>query len=397
MHYRTSALTITGLFVALALYIAACAPAPTPVPSTAAPTSVPATATAVPVPATSVSATSAPTSATVATLAPAAATAAPPTQAAATSAPAATTAPLIKLRVPYTAISVAMAPTWVAQEKGLFKKHGLDVTMDYIATSPVLTAAMLAGEVQIAEAAEDVVITSGLGGSDIVIIASGGDHLLFSLYTKPEINSLADLKGKTIAVTRRGSSTDFAAHWLLTKNNIVPDKEVAFINAGGVPDILTAMQTGQVAAGVLSPPTTTKARQAGFKELVDISAQDLTFYQAPVIARKSWIAANPDIVRKFMSAYVEAISVIKKDKASTKTIIGKYTQTTDDAILEESYNAFIKILPNAPYPKLEAIQVGLDQAALDNPKAKEANPNNFFDPTWVGELDKNGFIAGLYK
>ncbi len=375
MHYRTNALTITGLFLALALVFTACAPTPTPVPPTAATTSASAT---------SAPATSAPTTA-------------PTTQAAATSAPAAATGPLVKLRVPYTAISVAMSPTWVAFEKGLFKKYGLDVTIDYIATSPVLTAAMLSGEVQIAEAAEDVVITSGLGGSDIVILASGGDHLLFSLYTKPTINSLADLKGKTIAVTRRGSSTDFDAHWLLTKNNLVPDKDVAFINTGGVPDILTAMQTGQVDAGVLSPPTTTKARQAGFKELVDISAQDLTFYQAPVIARKSWVAANPDTVRKFMSAYVEAISVMKKDKAGTKAIIGKYTQTTDDGILEESYTSFMKILPNAPYPKLEAIQVGLDQAALDNPKAKDANPNNFFDPTWVGELDKNGFIAGLDK
>lgn len=381
MHYRTNALTITGLFVALALFAAACAPAPAPVPPTLAPSSTSAPAV---VPATSVPVTSAPTTA-------------PSTPAGATSAPSASTGSLVKLRVPYTAISVAMAPTWVAQEQGLFKKYGLDVTMDYVATSPVLTAAMLAGEVQIAEAAEDVVINSGLGGSDIVILASGGDRLLFSLYTKSEINSLADLKGKTIAVTRRGSSTDFAARWLLTKNNIVPDKEVAFINAGGVPDILTAMQTGQVAAGVLSPPTTTKARQFGFKELVDISAQELSFYQAPVIARKSWVAANPDTVRKFMSAYVEAISVMKKDKAATKTVIGKYTQTTDDAILEESYNAFIKILPTAPYPKLEAIQVGLDQAALDNSKAKDANPNNFFDPTWVGELDKNGFIAGLYK
>lgn len=366
--------TVLCTIACLSLFLAAiaCAPAPTPVPPTAAalPTTMPPT--------------TAPTAA--------------PTKAAATTAP--TTAgsgTLTKLRVPYTAVSVAMAPTWVAFERGLFKKYGLDVTLDYIATSPVLTAAMLSGEVQIAEAAEDVVITSALGGSDLVILASGGDHLLFSLYSKPAINSLQDLKGKVIAVTRRGSSTDFAAHWLLTKNNLVPDKEVAFVNTGGVPDILTAMQTGQVDAGVLSPPTTIKARQAGFKELVDISAQELTFYQAPVIARKSWVSANPDTVRKFMSAYVEAVSVIKKDKASTKGIIGKYTQTTDDAVLEETYNAFVKILPQAPYPKLEAIKVGLDQAALENAKAKDADPNSFFDPRWVEELDKSGFIAGLYK
>ncbi len=98
-----------------------------------------------------------------------------------------------------------------------------------------------------------------------------------------------------------------------------------------------------------------------------------------------------------MKAYVEAIAVMKKDKAATKAVIGKYTKTTDDAVLEESYNSFIKILPQAPAPTLQAIQVGLDQAALDNPKAKDADPNNFFDASWVNELDKSGFIAGLYK
>lgn len=349
-----------GLFLSLILVLLGCAPAPSAPP--------PAAATAVPTPAPTVAASASSTPTT-----------------------------LTKLRIPYTAISVAMAPTWVAMDQGLFKKYGLDVTIDYIATSPVLTAAMLNGEVQIAEAAEDVVITSGLGGSDIEILASGGERLLFSLYTKSTINSLQDLKGKTIAVTRRGSSTDFAAHWLLTKNNLVPDKDVAFVNTGGVPEILTAMQTGQVDAGVLSPPTTTKARQAGFKELADISAQDLAFYQAPVIARKSWVDKNPDLVRSFMKAYVEAIAVMKKDKATTKAIIGKYTQTTDDAILEESYASFVKILPQAPAPKLEAIKNGLDQAALDNPKAKDANPNQFFDAKWVQELDQSGFIAGLYK
>ncbi len=332
---------------------------------------------------------STPTAAPAPTQAPAAtATAAPPT---------ATAAPPVKLRVPYTAISVAMLPTWVAYEQGLFTKNGLDVTMDYIATSPLLTAAMLSGEVQIAEAAEEVVITSGLEGSDLVIVASGGERLLFSLYTKSDLGKVEDLKGKKIGVTRRGSSTDFAARFLINKIGMKPDQDVALIAIGGVPEILTALLGGAIDGGVVSPPTTIKAKQAGFKELVDISSLDLPFYQAPVVARKSWVKDNPETLRKFMKAYVEAVAVIKKDKASAKQAIGKYTQTTDDAVLEESYNAFVKILPPVPYPRVDAIKVGMDQVALTNPKAKDADPNQFFDARWVEELDKSGFIASLYK
>lgn len=350
---------VIALFIGV--IVTACAPTPTPTPP----------------PAPAVVPTSPPT-----------ATAVPPT---------ATPTPPIKLRVPYTAISVAMLPTWVAFEQGLFKKYGLDVTMDYIATSPLLTAAMLAGEVQIAEAAEEVVITSGLSGGDLVILASGGERLLFSLYTQKEINKIEDLKGKSVGVTRKGSSTDFAARWLLTKNNLKPDIDVTLSAIGGVPDILAALLAGGIQGGVVSPPTTIRARQAGLKELVDISNLDLPFYQAPVIARKSWVKDNPETLRKFMKAYVEAISVIQKNKPAAKNAIGKYTSTTDDAILEESYTVFVKILPQAPYPKLDAIKVGLDQAALDNAKAKDADPNQFFDARWVEELDKSGFIASLYK
>ena len=148
--------TILCTIACLSLFLAAigCAPAPTPVTPTATPlaTSVPPTA----------ASTAVPTKA-AATIAPTVASTAAPTKAAATTAPTAVgSSSLTKLRVPYTAISVAMSPTWVAFERGLFKKYGLDVTMDYIATSPVLTAAMLSGEVQIAEAAEAAAKEIGL-------------------------------------------------------------------------------------------------------------------------------------------------------------------------------------------------------------------------------------------
>ena len=336
----------------------------------------------------------------------------PAATAASTSAPAATTvpattaptaaptaAPVVKLHVAYSAIAVPQLPMWVTFEQGLFKKYGLDVTLDYVATSQVLTASLLANEVQIAQLAEDGIITSGLEGADLTILAPSTDHLLFSLYIRPGsgIEKIQDLKGKKVGITQRNSATDFAARWLISHNGMKPDQDVTLLGMGGVPQILTALQSGAIDAGVLSPPTTFQADQQGMKELVDYATLDLPFYQSAVVARKSWIKDNPAVVRRFMQAYVEGIAALKKDKGMAKQVLGKYSKTTDDSVLEQTYNVFVKILPKAPIPTSQAIQVGLDEVAATNAKAKTADPNQFFDPSWVTELDKSGFISALYK
>ncbi len=366
MLKRTCALSVVSLFV-LVFALAACTPAP------AAPTAAPAPPTSAP-----------------STLAP---TAVPPTTASPTA-----SAP-IKLHVAYSAIAAPQLPLWVTFEQGLFKKYGLDVTLDYVATSQTLTASMLANEVQIAQLAEDGIITSGLEGADLVILAPSTDHLLFSLFVRPDagIAKAADLKGKKVGVTQRNSATDFAARWLITHNGLKPDQDVTLLSMGGVPQILTGLASGAIDAGVLSPPTTFAAQKQGMKEVVDYGTLDLPFYQSAVTARKSWIKANPDVVQNFMKAYVEGIAAIKKDKAMAKQVLGKYSKTTDDSVLEQTYNTFVKILPNAPIPTKDALQVGLDEVAATNDKAKTADPNQFFDPSWVTDLDKSGFIAGLYK
>lgn len=332
-------------------------------------------------------------SAAAPTLAP---TSLPPTSAAPTSSSSA--GPLVTVHLAYSAIAAPQLPLWVAYEEGLFKQNGLDVpSLQYVSSNPSLTAALLSGQLQMAQLAEDGVISSGLQGGDLVILAPSADHLLFSLYTKPDISQVQDLKGKKVGVTARGSATDFAARWLLTQHNLKPEQDVTIINTGGVPDILTALESGAVDAGVLSPPTTFKAQQAGLKELVDFSTLNLPFYQSAVVARKSWIKDNPDTVRKFVKAYVEAIALIKKNKATAEKVLSKYSKTTDQTVLDGTYNAFVKVLPQAPIPSLDAIQTGLDEAALTNPKAKTADPNQFFDASWVEELNKSGFISSLYK
>jgi ABC-type nitrate/sulfonate/bicarbonate transport system substrate-binding protein len=313
-------------------------------------------------------------------------------------APAATSAaPLeaIKIKAPYTAISVAQSPVWVAKEAGLFDKYGLDAELDYIRTSTTLTSAMLSGEVQIAAAAEEAVISADLGGADLVMIASGPIRLLFSIYVKAGINSVSDLKGKKLGVTRTGASTDFAARYVLTHNNLSPERDVSILQMNGVPEILAGLKAGAIDAGVLSPPTTFTAKKAGFKELIDVSQQDLAFYQGPIIVRKSWLKDHREEARRYLKAYCAAIALMHRDATQAKAVISKYSKQTDPEILSDSLAALLRILPVDQTPQLAAVRTGLEQTTLTNPKAKDADPKQFIDASLMQELVKSGFISGL--
>jgi ABC-type nitrate/sulfonate/bicarbonate transport system substrate-binding protein len=274
--------------------------------------------------------------------------------------PAATSAaPLqaIKIKAPYTAISVAQSPVWVAKEAGLFDKYGLDAELTYIATSTVLTSAMLSGEVQIAAAAEEAVISADLGGADL--------------------------------------GTDFAARYVLTHNNLSPERDVAILQLGGVPEILAGLKAGAIDAGVLSPPTTFTAKKAGLKELVDISREELPFYQGPIIVRKSWLKDHRDTALRYLKAYTAAIALMHRDATQAKAIISTYSKVTDPEILSDSLTALLKILPVDQTPQLSAVRTGLEQTTLTNPRAKDADPKQFIDASLMQELVKSGFISGL--
>ncbi len=288
-------------------------------------------------------------------------------------------------------MSATQSPLWIALDSNVFPKYGLDVDAPYIATSTTLTAAMLSGEIGIAVAAEEAVVSADLNGADLVMLAGGTNRLVFSLYAKPEITSVQDLKGKRLGVTRTGASTDFAARYLLSKNNMQPS-DVTIVQVGGVPEILAAIQAGAVDAGVVSPPTTFKANDAGLHEVVDISKVDLTFYQSPVIARRSWVQANRDVATRFLKGYLEGIAIMKKQPDKAQQIIGKYTNTTDPKILSATLNQVLPLFPRDQTPEMSAVRTGLDQVALTQPKASDADPNQFVDLSVMQDIVKSGFL-----
>jgi NitT/TauT family transport system substrate-binding protein len=302
---------------------------------------------------------------------------------------------LPKMTIPYNQVSVSQTPLFVAVEQGLFKKYGVDVSTEYMANSPQLVAAMLGGQINMSSAGQDAVVGADLNGGDIVVVATGVDKLIFSIYGTPKIEKLADLKGKKLGITSIGASTDFVGRYVLRQANLQPEKDVAILQMGGQPQMLAGLISGAIDAAVLVPPVTTQAKKQGFKELANLADYNLAFYQGPVDARKSWLQANRAQALNVMKGYIAGIAATYQDKPGTLEAISKYTKVTDAQELDDSYQAILRALPKNPLPKAEAIKTSLEQNT--SPNAKTADPATMVDASLVEELQKSGFIDSLYK
>jgi ABC-type nitrate/sulfonate/bicarbonate transport system substrate-binding protein len=300
-------------------------------------------------------------------------------------------APLV--RANYAAFSGAFAPLWIAADRNLFSKYGLNVDLRYIAPATA-TQALIGKNLDIINPGGEIV-EAGLNGEPVVYIAGILNRAVMSIYAKPEIASLADLKGKVLAVTVPGATTDFAARVLLQQARLTPGKDVKLIYLKGMVEILTGINQGNADAGIFTSPTTLKAQHAGLKELVNVTEQNIPMIHAALASTKEYIKTRPDNVRRFLQAYLEGIKISRTDAAYAKQIIGKYTKTTDVNDLENSYQTFLPAWERFPLVPAPAVQTMLNFAT--HPGAKAAKPETFIDNSILAELGKSGFVDKLYK
>jgi ABC-type nitrate/sulfonate/bicarbonate transport system substrate-binding protein len=301
-------------------------------------------------------------------------------------------AELSELRINYGAVSAAYTPVWVGHEEGLFAKYGFKTDPRLIGAATEVQA-LLGGSLDIINGGPELVDTR-LQGGDVVYIAGMVNRFVFSLYSKPDLQKFGDLKGKAIGATQPNSSTDFAVRILLKEAGLVPGKDVNILYVKGVPEILAAILQGTVAAGVLSPPTTLKARQAGLKELVNITDKNIPSIQASVGTTGDFIKKRPDAVKRYLQAYIEALKFIRSEPVRTKKAISKYTNTNNQEDLDESYRAFEVAWERVPSMSPAAIQTLLDFS--QNPAAKSAKASQFINNSFIAELDRSGFIDQVY-
>jgi NitT/TauT family transport system substrate-binding protein len=291
-----------------------------------------------------------------------------------------------RLRVAHSTLTATNSVLWVARDRKIFPRHGLDVSLIYVAGVRSMQA-LLAGEVEIGSISGTTAIQANLAGADSVIVGGISNSVLMWLIATPDITSVEGLRGKRIGVTRFGSLSDFMARNQLRRASMTPDKDVALIQTGGYPESVAAMQANGIQAAMLSPPYHTIAmKRLGYRELIDLSRA--TRYQSnALVAMRQFAQSKPGVVSAFMEAYTEAVRVFKQDREFTIGVLGRAMRSDDRSILEETYDFYRDYFADIPQPTVEGIQLILDELAPKMPKAREARPQDFVDLRFVKALE----------
>jgi NitT/TauT family transport system substrate-binding protein len=295
---------------------------------------------------------------------------------------------LQKLTVGYTPISGAAIPFFIAVEERIFQKHGLDVSPVFMGGSPLINSAILAGEFPIGYTGGGAVLSSRLSGSDLIAIASPLPVLTIDGWSKPEIKSIGDLRGKRIGVTRFGASSYFSALSMLEAGGIKPS-EVTFIQNGGVGESYAALIGGRVDVCMIGYPFGLNAKNAGFKLLFRPSQTEYGLFPTAVIAaRESWLKdpQGHKVAVDFLRALGEGQGLARDNAAVTKKALKKFTRVDDDASLQGSYEFYKDAFP----PTLRVIEKAMANALkfVEHPKAKGADVKQSFDNSFVEEAMK---------
>ncbi len=303
-----------------------------------------------------------------------------------------------KINTSYISTSPASSGViWVAKEARLFEKHGLDATVIFISGSIRGIQAILAGEIPIGEGGGPGLTSARLAGGDVVAIAGNVNVLPYYLVAHPSIKRAEDLRGKLGGTHIAGTTAEFALKVGLKKIGFDPAKDVSLRVIGGSTERMIALQKEIVHFTVVTEAGRATAEKLGYPMVLDMATLQIPFPQNGVFTSTKLIRENPDLVRRYLRAYVEAIHYHKTHKEQTIKILQKYSRLDDRKVVEESWDWHARFYPEAPYPPLEGYQLVLQDIAATNPKAAKANVKDYVDSRFIKELEDSGFIKGLYK
>ena len=303
-----------------------------------------------------------------------------------------------KIRLSHSALEGSNAVWYLAQDRGLYKKNGLDVDLLFIPSTTTSVSSLVANDVQVANASGGGVASAVVAGADLVLVACYVNSLPYELVVGESVKSAEDLKGKNIGISRLGSASDVAARALIRGLGLEPDKQVLIMQVGGPAERAASFRTGRI-VGFPSPPGMVHLAK-GMPLRILISTIDFQKrFEFPYICAtttKSYLSRQRETLKKVLMAHIEAIHFFKTRKEESKKILSKYSRQTNEAYLEDAYTASAKLYDVVPLVTRAGVEAQIKEAVGRKPGV-QLRFEDMVDESIVRELEKSGFIDKVYK
>jgi ABC-type nitrate/sulfonate/bicarbonate transport system substrate-binding protein len=306
-----------------------------------------------------------------------------------------------KISFPFTPISAASLPWWIAKESRFYEKYGLDVDMIYVGASPVIIQAMLGGQAFVGAGGGPPLVSNVLQGGDIVEVATTVPYAIQSLIVKPEIKTPADLAGKKIGISRLGAIPHFTLQAIVKMHNA---QGINIVQTGTTTQAITSLTQGLVDGIITSAPFTFRLMKDGYRELVgpkEFKKAGVEFLIQGLVARKSVAAKNRDAVIGMIKATMDGIKQIFVNEKLAKSVLAKYTRQTDPDILDQTQKFALDIFVKDPTVMPSSIQPIVQQSAqfnlIDAKLANSTPMSAYYDNSYIDEIKRSGWLAELWR
>jgi NitT/TauT family transport system substrate-binding protein len=307
-----------------------------------------------------------------------------------------TVAALGRVRASFPIVSTGIAPLWLADEAGLWKKHGLDVELMLISGTPPSVAALIAGEVQFIAAAGESGLQAQTRNPDLVGIANYSMTQPQRLIARPEIHRFEDLKGKRIGVFTIGDGHYTQWGKALSRVGLNPERDVTWIAVGGGNQgaFIAALSADSIDAALLLPPNDLPALKNGMHVLAEMADLNLPHPGLPTYTLRRTLETQRPIAEAYVKGIVDGVRLFKSDPQYAKEVLARRTGIGDPEAIDAAYNAYRgERLGERPFIDFDKMRAAIVDVAFENPDVAELQVERAYDNSVVQALEAQGYLA----
>ena len=295
-----------------------------------------------------------------------------------------------------------LAPLWIAEEEGYFKKNGLDVKQVNISGGTQGAQMMVSGGVDVSYDDPISCVVATAGGVPVQAIFGGTPSLAFLIVGGPGVKTIADVKGKRVGSSGLGLSASRLALLVgFRRFGLDADKgDITIVAAGQEPERMAALSAGAITASVVSPEYRNKLEPLGVSMLADLRTLGIPWETASVITTAKNIQTKRDMMERVVRSLLQANAFILNSANRARVVDTINTQLGLKNPQEAAaiYDDLIKFYVfKKPYPTRDALTNILTEVAKSVPKAASLKYEDVVDISILERLDKSGFIDALYK
>jgi NitT/TauT family transport system substrate-binding protein len=304
-----------------------------------------------------------------------------------------------QLRLAVSTATPHNTPLWVAKDKKIFDKYGLDVQLIFVMGGALVTQMLAAGEIQIAANAPAALLGLVAGGEKIAMFIGISNTSPFTLISQPSIKAAADLKGKRLGTARFGGSSHVSA--LIALDHLRLDLKrdnIVLLQTGLDPERMAALEQKGLDAAMLQRLATKTMLAKGYTQLLNLNQAKIPYQNTVLASRRDYMTSNAKSFESFTRAVVEGYAYVfnKENKQAVKEVIAKNLRLPNADAAEDFYLEAQEELDRKPYPTLEGTRTVIKFVAEQNPKVASVKAEDIIDLSWLKKLDDEGFFKKVY-